>query len=179
MHIQNNGENFQPCPEHIGPAVCVDVTPLEMMQTRYGPKEKFRFVFEIGQMKDDGSPWCVWSAPFTPSYHEGATLRPFIRKWIGRELSMDEIRNFDTEEMLGRTAHITVIHEYSDGKVYANIVLIQPDGAAQPLKPSGKFVRMKDRSPKGLNELSPNGDPCPEPAGGPRPSSFTRRSYDE
>jgi len=145
MKIKTNGGNFQPCPEYTGPAVCVDVTPLKTVQTQFGPKEKFRFVFEIGQTKDDGTPWCVWSAPFTPSYHENSALRPFLRKWMGRELSADEVKDFDTESLLGRTAHITVIHEHSDGEVYANIALIQPDKSAQPMKASGKFVRVKDR----------------------------------
>ena len=98
MRIKTNSGNFQPCPEYTGSAVCVDVTPLKTVQTQYGPKEKFRFVFEIGETKDDGTPWCVWSAPFTPSYHENSALRPFLRKWMGRELSPDEIKNFDTEE---------------------------------------------------------------------------------
>ncbi|HOY56832.1 MAG TPA: hypothetical protein PK640_01690 [Verrucomicrobiota bacterium] len=121
------------------------------MQTQFGPKDKFRFVYETGQTKDDGTPWCVWSAPFTPSYHENSALRPFLRKWLGRELTAEELKTFDTEDMLGKTAHITVIHEHSDGEVYANIALIQPDKSAEPLKPSGKFVRMKDRPPKDGN----------------------------
>jgi hypothetical protein len=129
----------------------VDVTPLKTVQTQYGPKEKFRYVFEVGETKDDGTPWCVWSAPFTPSYHENSALRPFLRKWMGRELTAEETKTFDTEDMLGRTAHITVIHEHSDGEVYANIALITPDKSAQPLKASGKFVRMKDRPPKDGN----------------------------
>ncbi len=145
MRIKTNGGNFQPCPEYTGPAVCVDVTPLKTVQTQFGPKEKFRFVFEIGEAKEDGTPWCVWSAPFTPSYHENSALRPFLRKWMGRELSADEVKEFDTESLLGRTAHITVIHEHSDGEIYANIALIQPDKSAQPLKASGKFLRAKDR----------------------------------
>jgi hypothetical protein len=145
MKIKNNSGNFQPCPEYTGSAVCVDVTPLKTVQTQFGPKEKFRFVFEIGETKEDGTPWCVWSAPFTPSYHENSALRPFLRKWMGRELSADEVKDFDTENLLGRTAHITIIHEHSEGEIYANIALIQPDKSAQPLKPSGKFVRMKDR----------------------------------
>jgi len=151
MRIKNNSGNFQPCPEYTGSAVCVDVTPLKTVQTQYGPKEKFRFVLEIGETKEDGTPWCVWTATFTPSYHENSALRPFLRKWMGRELSTDEIKNFDTEDMLGRPAHLTVIHEHREGEVYANIALIQPDKAAQPLKPSGKFVRMKDRPAKGTN----------------------------
>ena len=161
MKIKSNSGNFQPCPEYTGPAVCVDVTPLKTVQTQFGPKDKFRFVFEIGESKDDGARWCVWSAPFTPSYHENSALRPFLKKWMGRELSPDEIKNFDTEEMLGRAAHITVIHEHSDGEVYANIALITPDKSAEPLKPCGKFIRMKDRqaepAPNRAGQAAPTG----------------------
>ena len=157
MRIKTGSGNFQPCPEYNGSAVCVDVTPLKTVQTQFGPKEKFRFVFEIGQTKDDGTPWCVWSAPFTPSYHENSALRPFLRKWMGRELTAEETKTFDTEDMLGKSAHITVIHEHSDGEVYANIALIQPDKAAEPLKPSGKFVRMKDRPPRDGGQRSEGG----------------------
>jgi hypothetical protein len=148
MKIKTSNGNFEPCPEYTGPAVCVDVTPLKTVQTQFGPKEKFRFVFEIDMPREDGSRFCVWSQPFTPSYHENAALRPFLKKWMGRELTADELKNFDTEEMVGRPAHITVIHEHSDGEIYANIALIQPEKSNQPLAPSGKFVRAKDRPAK-------------------------------
>ena len=165
MKIKSNSGNFKPCPEYTGPAVLVDVTPLKTVQTQFGPKEKFRFVFEIGETKDDGTPWCVWSAPFTPSYHENSALRPFLRKWMGRDLSPAEVEKFDLDEMVGRSAHITVIHEHSEGEIYANIALITPDKSAEPLKPSGKFVRMKDRPPKDAAGGQGGGYRRAEPAG--------------
>ena len=55
-----------------------------------------------------------------------------------------------------------VVHEHVDGETYANIKLIMPDRSAEPLKPSGKFVRAKDRQKDG------NGGG----AGGERSSSF-------
>ena len=127
MKLNSHSSNFKPCPEYTGPAVCVDATPTKTVQTKFGPKEKFRFVFEIAETKDDGTPWCVWSAPFTPSYHENSALRPFLRKWMGRELSPAEVEQFDVDELVGRPAQITVIHEHSDGEIYANIALITPD----------------------------------------------------
>lgn len=145
MKIKNNGGNFEPCPEYTGRAVCVDVTPLKVVPTQYGPKEKFRFVFEIGETREDGAPWCVWSAPFTLSYRENSALRPFLRKWMGLEMNPDEVKVFDTEDLLGRGAHLTVIHEHSEGEIYANIALIQPDKSAEPLRASGKYVRVQDR----------------------------------
>jgi hypothetical protein len=165
MKIKSNSGNFKPHPEYTGPSVLVDVTPLKTVQTQFGPKEKFRFVFETRETKDDGTPWCVWSAPFTPSYHENSALRPFLRKWMGRELSPAEVEKFDLDELVGRPAHITVIHEHSDGEIYANIALITPDKSAEPLKPSGKFVRMKDRPPKDAAGGQGGGYRRAEPAG--------------
>ena len=168
MKLKTSNGNFKPCPEYTGPAVCVDVTPLKTVQTQFGPKEKFRFVFEIAETKDDGSRWCLWSAPFTPSYHENSALRPFLRKWMGRDLTAAEIDTFDTEQMLGRTANVTVIHEHSDGEVYANIALITPDKSAEPLQASGKFIRMKDRpaAPAGHSAGAQGGYRRAEPAAG-------------
>ncbi len=162
MKLKTNGGNFPTCSEQTGSAVCVDVTQPKTVQTQYGPKEKFRFVFEIGQMKDDGTPWCVWSAPFTPSYHENSALRPFHRKWTGQEMTTEEIKNFDTEDLLGRPAHITVIHERRGDEVFANIALIQPDKSATPLKPSGKFVRLQKT---GRREDNNSYQPAEQPVG--------------
>ena len=59
MKIKSNSGNFEPCPEYTGPAVCVDVTPLKTMQTQFGPKEKFRFVFDhmIGWRNNNVGIW--------------------------------------------------------------------------------------------------------------------------
>lgn len=141
------GGSFETCPEYSGRAVCVDVTPLQKVQTKYGEKEKFRLVFEIDAERSDGSPFCVWSAPFTPSISERAALRKFLRQWEGRDLTAEELEGLEMEDYLHRPAHIVVVHDYQGENVYANIVTIRPhkkeDGA--PLKPSGKFVRKQDR----------------------------------
>ena len=50
--------------------------------------------------------------------------------------------------LVGKSAQIVVVHEHKDGETYANIVACTPDKAAEPLKPSGKYVRVKDRPAK-------------------------------
>ena len=80
-------------------------------------------------------------------------------------MSPTEVEKFDVDELVGRSAHITVIHEHSDGEVYANIALITPDKSAEPLKASGKFVRMKDRPPKDGAGAQGGGYRRAEPAG--------------
>ena len=149
MKISKKSNSFENCPEYTGPAVCVDVTEPRKVETGFGPKEVFKVVFETQLVRDDGTPYCVWSRSFTASVHEKAALTQFLRKWMGRPLSEEEEAEFDTESLLGKTAEITVIHEEGrNGETYANIALIRPDRSAKPMKPSGKFVRQKDRANK-------------------------------
>jgi hypothetical protein len=146
MKIKANNSDFEPCPEFTGKAVCVDVTPLRKQQSQYGERNVFRIVFEVDTEKEDGAPYAVWSPNFTPTLNEKASLRKFLRGWFGRDLSTAELEDFDTETLMGKPAQLVVVHEHKDGKVYANIAACTPDKSGDALKPSGKFVRAKDRA---------------------------------
>jgi hypothetical protein len=145
MKIKANNSNFEPCPEFTGKAVCVDVTPLRKQQSQYGERNVFKIVFETNLEKEDGTPYGVWSNNFTPTLNEKSALRKFLRGWFGRDLSQAELEDFDTESLVGRPAQLVVVHQHKDGEVYANIAACTPDKSNEPLKPSGKFVRYKDR----------------------------------
>lgn len=150
MKLTKNSKSFEPCPEFSGQAVVTDVTPLKKIETAYGPKETFKIVFETPLLREDGTPYCVWSRGFTPSLHEKAALSQFLRKWFGRALTAAEESEFDTESLIGKTAEITVVHEEGrTGETYANIALIRPDKTGKTMTPSGKFIRAKDREAKG------------------------------
>jgi len=149
MKISKKSQSFEPHPEYSGKAVCVDATPLKKVETAYGVKDTFRFVFETSVLRQDGSPYCVWSRGFTASLHEKSALAQFMRKWFGRALTAQEEAEFETEDLIGRAAEIVIAHEEGrNGEVYANIALIRPDRTGKPLAPSGKFVRAKDRPPR-------------------------------
>lgn len=139
-------KDFEPCPEYTGRAMCVDVTPLKKVTTAYGEREVFRFVFEIDEEREDGSRWCVWSSGFTLTLSEKASLRKFLRNWLGRELTQAELDGFDVETMLHKDAFIVVNHNSKDGVTFANIASCTPLRGVEPLKPSGKFVRAQDRA---------------------------------
>jgi hypothetical protein len=136
---------FEAHPEYDGQAVCVDVTPLKKTQSAYGERETFRVVFETKELRQDGKPYLVFSRSFTPSLHEKSAFRPFIKQWMGRDLTTAEQNEFDTEALIGRPARVSVVHNEYNGQTYANIGLIRPDKSGDPLKPSGKYVRQKDR----------------------------------
>ncbi len=146
MKIKANSNDFEPCPEYTGKAVCVDVTPLRKQQSQYGERNVFKIVFETNTEREDSSRFCVWSPNFTPTLNEKASLRKFLRGWFGRDLSTAELEDFDTETLIGRPAQLVVVQEHKDGKVYANIAACTPDKSGEPLKASGKFVRAKDRT---------------------------------
>lgn len=136
---------FEAHPEYDGQAVCVDCTPLKKTQSAYGERETFRIVFETSELRQEGKPYLLFSRSFTPSLHEKAALRAFLKQWFGRDLTTAEQNEFDTESLIGRPARVSVVHNEYNGTVYANIGLIRPDKSGEPLKPSGKYIRQKDR----------------------------------
>lgn len=149
MKISKKSQTFENHPEFTGPAVCVDCTPPKRVETSFGPRDQFKLVFETGCLRQDGSPFLVWSSGFTPSLHEKASLSKFLRQWFGRPLTKAEEDEFDTENLVGRPAVVTIVHnEGRDGQTYSNIALIQSDKSGKPLAPSGKYVRVKDRPAK-------------------------------
>ena len=148
--IAKESSSFEPCPEYTGQAVCVDVTPLVKKTGEFGEREVFKFAFEINSPLKDGNRACVWSYNFTLKLHEKSSLRKFLRGWLGRDLTADELKNgFDVDDMLGKPAFLVVVHEHKDGKTFANIASCKPDKSPTLLQPSGKFVRKQDRKDKG------------------------------
>jgi hypothetical protein len=150
---EKSSGNFTPADEGTFRAVCVDVTPPEVKQTKFGPKEMFRVVFEIDAEREDGGRQCVWSRAFTVSLNEKASFRKFLRQWRGRDLNAAEKAEFDTESLIGLPATLVIVHEESeDGTIYANLAACTPHKNGEALEPSGDFVRKKDKEAKGGNE---------------------------
>ena len=148
MKIANPNSHFEACPEFTGRAVIVDVTPLRKEQSQFGEQEVFKVVFEVDLEKADGSRYCVWSRRMTPTLGEKSNLRKFIRGLYGRDLTKPELANYDTEVLIGMSAQLVVVHEHKNGETYANLAACTPDKSGNPLKPTGKYVRVKDRPPR-------------------------------
>lgn len=144
---EKKNSNFTPHPETDAPikAVIVDITELKKRQTQYGEKDEFRLVYETECMDEENNRrFCIWSRGYTPSLNEKAALRKDLKKIMGRELTAAELEEFDVECLIGHGVKLIVQHEHKDDKTYANISFIAPD-KDKPLKPSGKYKRIKDR----------------------------------
>lgn len=139
---------FESAPEGTGLAVCVDITSPKTRETKFGPKQEFKFVFELDPAsfgtRSNGTPFCIWSRGFTLSLSERSNLTKFLTRWLGRAFTPSEMRNgFDVESMLGVSAKIIVSHEEYNGSVYSTILDLKPSN--EPLNASGTFVREIDR----------------------------------
>jgi hypothetical protein len=148
---EKRNSNFTPHPETEGPikAVLVDITELKTRMTQYGNKEEFRLVFETEAMDEENDRrFCIWSRGYTPSLNEKAALRKDLKKMMGRELTQLELDEFDLEGLIGHGVKLIIQHEHKDDKIYANISFMSPD-KDKALKPSGKYVRIRDRDADG------------------------------
>lgn len=153
MKLKKNsgGGAFTPHPETDAPVrgVIVDVTPLREMTSSFGTREVFKLVYETEVTNEDDKPFCVWSRPYTPSLHEKAAFRKDLKKILGRDLTKQEEDEFDTESLLGMPVNLMVEHTTSEkGDVYANIALLTKYKGADPLEPSGNYIRVQDREEK-------------------------------
>ena len=123
--------DFQPHPEGIHPAVCVDVMDLGLVETDFqGVKKmvnKVKLTFESEAKGDDGKP-CTVSKNFTASLHPKAKLSEFLGKWRGRQVAPGETIGLD--KLIGASCTLVISHQQNlSGKTYAAI-----DAVSKPTK---------------------------------------------
>lgn len=164
MIIKLYDKPFEPHPEGDFVGVIVDVTSPKKIEDEYGTREVFSVVFETTAHRDDGRPYTISTRPMKVSIHEKSTFRAtFLRQLNGRDLTPQELaQGYDTESLIGCTAKLTVVHQESNGKVYATIALIRPDRSNKPLNASGKYIRVKDREDKRDDRFPLGGEKEPD-----------------
>lgn len=121
-------------------AVCVGVIDLghQYSPTFKTSTEKLMFMFEIPseRIEVDGEDKPRWiSQEYTNSDSPKAKLPSVLSAWLGRELSKDDLKEFDTRTMLGRAATLQVLQSPNKkGEIYANIAAITglPKGIPAP-----------------------------------------------
>ncbi len=131
--------DFQPHPEGIHPAICVDVMDLGLVETDFqGQKKmvnKVKITFESEALTDDGKR-CSVSKNFTASLHPKAKLAEFLGKWRGRPVMPGE--SIDLQKLIGANCTLVISHQQNlSGKTYASI-----DAVSKPTKkvaPSGQY----------------------------------------
>ncbi len=164
----NGGGDFQPHPEGIIPAVCVDVMDQGLMETSFqGVKKlqpKIKIVFESEAVTDKGVR-CTVARSVTASLNPKATLAIMLGKWRGRPIGDNE--SVDLQKLIGASCTLVISHSKSpDGqKTYANIDAISkptkkvvPSGQYDPAAARKRFAEWKAK--QGL-PTAPGGAPAP------------------
>lgn len=107
-------------------AVCIGAVDLGEQETSYNNKTKYvnqlQIIFELPseliEIDGEEQPRQL-SRRFAVSLSTKSNLRKFIETWYGKKFTDDAIREFDTRELLGRPAMLSVVLG-EDGN-YANI----------------------------------------------------------
>jgi hypothetical protein len=153
--------DFEPAPEGLKDALCVDVVDQGMKDTPNGPKRKVRLVFQIADQMTSGKRFIV-GTQFTASLHEQAPLRKFLKAWRGRDFTEDELRGFDMEKLVGAPCQLIITHEPKNGEIWANITAVMKAGQNR-LAPDADYIRVKNRPGYKPPALPAAKQPEPEP----------------
>jgi len=155
MSLIAKGKSFTPPPEGVWPAVCVDVVDLGIVASQFGDKHKCKLVWELSESMDDQRPFLAMKQ-YTVSLHEKSSLHKDLKSWRGKPFTADELNGFDVEKIIEAPCQLVITHEEKDGITYGNVTAILRANKKTALKPSGDYVRHKDRPE---NQKAGNGKP--------------------
>ncbi len=107
-------------------AVCIGAVDLGEQETTYNNKTRYtnqlQIIFELPseliEIDGEEQPRQL-SRRFAVSLSTKSNLRKFIETWYGKKFTDDAIREFDTRELLGKPAMLSVV--LSEDGNYANI----------------------------------------------------------
>ena len=148
MKFPTQEKRYDPAPEGLFQAVCVDVVDRGMIPGFQGKlQHKVDLFWELDKTNDkSGKPFRVMRR-FTLSANEKSSLRKFLESWRGKRFSEDEINSFDLDDLIGKNCQLQIAHDVkADGKVYDSVQVAIPIRSDMvPLRPSPDYVRFKDR----------------------------------
>lgn len=161
--LTDSGTDYKPLPAGNYAATCIRVIDLGTQTTNYQGEEKSaRKVRIFWEIPEETVEWegevrpATISSTYTASLHEKANLRKVLESWRGRAFTADELKGFDTKNVLGAPCLLNVVHTEKDGRTYANVAGVTPliKGMAKP-ELTGPLVNfdLDDFQPEVLESL--------------------------
>lgn len=143
------GGDFTPTPQGTHIAVCNMVVDLGKQRGEYQGVANIKHkVFIRWELPHERLTWTdrdnvehegprVISKTYTLSLHENSALRADLVGWRGKNFSPEEEMAFDVSKLLGVPCMITVVHNKSGDKTYANVQSVSgvPRGMEKPGAP--------------------------------------------
>jgi len=155
---EGGGAVFDPAPEGLHRAVCVDVLDLGLQPSPWGEKHKVRIVWEVEAENSDGQRFQVRQT-YNLSLNEKATLSEHLEAWRGKKYTTEErTEGIDLDLLVGQNCQLQIIHRESQDKkrTYANIqAMIVPAKGVEPLVPRDYEANPKEQQGGGSADDSP------------------------
>jgi len=153
------GGDFTPIPQGMHQAICTGIYDLgTQFNEHFGKRQhKVLFCWELpfvrGEFERDGKmmdlPRAI-SKEYTLSLNDKANLRKELETWRGKTFTLEELKGFDIERVLGISCTLQILHRTKNEKTYANIVAIMPVGdpsqVSAPENPL-RFFSFEDNDP--------------------------------
>lgn len=156
MVSDTGGGDFKLVPQGTHIAVCFLVADIGLQETSFGTKRKVILGWELPEetvmIEGEEKPMIIYQN-YTASLSEKANLRQDLESWRGRAFTQEELAGFDLFNVLGHPCMVSVIHNESQGKTFANVkgVTSLPKGMNKP-KPS-RTVKYSDDDMDQFGEL--------------------------
>ena len=133
-------------------AVLIDVIDKGLQTWEFNGESKqahkIRLRWEVEEKTSGGKPMMA-AKSYTKSLAPNSNLRAMLRSWLGREMSEQELNNFDTDDLIGRPAQVLVTSYKKHGESRVYVKEVRKPLEDKQLKPSGEFIQMKDRDEGG------------------------------
>ena len=126
----DTGKDFELPPTGTHPAICYRIIDMGTQQVEFQGAVKYQrkvlISWELAHEKmADGRPFTI-SKKYTWSTHEKAALRKDLESWRGRKFGAEDfgLGGFSMKKLLGVPALLGVVHNFNNGREYANIVAV-------------------------------------------------------
>jgi hypothetical protein len=115
MIFSDTGADFEPIPSGVHRAVCVNVFDIGYQRNLDGhPVRQCVILWELEAVKKDGQPFTV-TRRLTASLNEKATLRGLLESWRGRPFTVEELKRFDSTNLLGINCRLNLVEKIKTG----------------------------------------------------------------
>ena len=118
------GKDFKLAPQGTHLARCYLLADIGYQETNFGTKLQVVLGWEFpSELLDDGRPMIIYKT-YTNSMNEKANLRKDVESWRGKKLTETEAGGFDLRNVLGHACQLSIVHNVSGDRTYANIFAV-------------------------------------------------------
>lgn len=114
MIVSDTG-TFTPCPAGSHIAICIGYvdlgTQIEMYEGKQKIQRKIRIMWELCEERKDDGKLFTTGKTYTNSLGDRASLRSHLEGWRGRAFTVEELKGFNLDNIVGKPCLLTIVHK--------------------------------------------------------------------